>query len=154
MKIELTKEQYKNLIILVEIGGWPLGILSDAIEDGEDYEKRNDKAEELQNYLLKYAEDFGCKDLVGEFDGKRYLKEKIIDGDVYPVIEDYVDFEMQDGLANELAIRDFRQEHSEAEIKKMGKENGGYFGVALYDYEKKYWEEFENYGYDRLEVKK
>jgi hypothetical protein len=35
----------------------------------------------------------------------------------------------------------------------MAKENHGYFGVALYDYEKKYWDEFEKNGFERLEVK-
>jgi hypothetical protein len=58
-----------------------------------------------------------------------------------------------DGIANELAWRDFRRDHTEAELKKMSKENHDYFGVELYDYEKKYWDEFEKYGYKRLEIK-
>ncbi len=154
MNIEFTKEQYKNLIVLVEIAGWPLGILSDAYEDDNNkYEEKNDMAEELQNHLLKYAEDFSCKNLVEEFNGKRYLKEEVTDKEIYPVIEDYVDFEMQDGLANELAKRDFRKEHTEEEIKKIAKENGGYFGAVLHDYEKKYWDEFEKNGYERLEIR-
>lgn len=53
------------------------------------------------------------------------------------------EFDVHDTLSNKLAWRDFRQDHSSEEINQMKKENGGYFGVSLYDYEKKYWDEFE-----------
>lgn len=56
-------------------------------------------------------------------------------------------------LANELAWRDFKRKHSNEEITEMSKENGGYFGVPLYDYEKKYWDEFEKRGFERLEIR-
>jgi hypothetical protein len=59
---------------------------------------------------------------------------------------------MYDRLANKLAWRDFHENHSEEEIKKMSKENGGYFGVALYDYEKKYWDELDERGITRLKI--
>lgn len=152
MRIEFTKDQYKNLIIINGISGWILGILSDAIE-GNEYKEKCSKSEELENYLLGFAKDFGCETLTEEFDGKKYLTEKTTDKYIYPVIEDYVDYEIQDGLANELAKRDFRRDHTKEEIKRMAKENSGYFGAALYDYEKKYWDEFEMNGYERLEIK-
>ena len=134
------------------IAGWILGILSDAIGGGE-YKEKNKKANELESYILRYAESFDFNDLVEDFNGEKSLNEKAVDKYIHPVVEDYAEFEIHDGLANKLAWRDFDREHTKEEIEKMAKENGGYFGVALYDYEKKYWDEFEKNGYERLEIK-
>ena len=68
-------------------------------------------------------------------------------------MDDYDECELLNGLANKLAWRDFRRDYSETEREEMAEKNGGYFGVPLYAYEKKYWDEFEKYEYDRLEIK-
>ena len=36
--------------------------------------------------------------------------------------------------------------------ERMARENGDFFGVELYPYEEKYWNEFNEYGFDRLFV--
>jgi hypothetical protein len=152
MQIELTKEQYKNLIRMVNTTNNILGLLSDHIED-ERYKTMSKEAEEIENYLFGFAKDFECDDLVENWEGKIILSDKTSE-QFHEILDDYDDFILFDSLVNKLAWRDFYRDHSEPEIKEMAKRNKGYFGVELYDYEKKYWDEFEKYGYDRLEIKK
>ena len=142
MKIELTKDQYRNLITTNAIGNGVLGILGDSLAD-TDYKERSKLMDEVENHLLSYAKEFGCDDLVDE----EYYEEKI-----QPILNDFEEFSLCDGLSSELARRDFKKEHARAEIRRMAKENAGYFGVEMYDYEKKYWDEFDKHGYERLEI--
>jgi len=151
MKIELIKEQYKNLVMMSDLAAGMLGILADHIED-EKYEKMSDEAEETKNYLLSFAKDFGCGDLVENWKGKTILSDKASE-EFQEIMDDFDDFILFDSLANKLAWRDFKKTYSKEEIKKMAEKNGGYFCVGLYDYEKKYWDEFEKYDCDRLEIK-
>jgi hypothetical protein len=155
MQIEFTKEQYKNLIIANAISGWIFGILSDAI--GKEYKKKNQISEELEKHLLKYAKDFGIGDFIDEseiVEGENYLDEWVTDKYIYPVIKDYVDFEVEDTISNELAWRDFQRDYTKEQIKEMEKKKGSdYFGPELYKYEKKYWDEFAKHGFSRLGIK-
>jgi hypothetical protein len=152
MQIELTKGQYKNLIRMVNTTNSILGLLSDHIED-ERYKIMSKEAEVIENYLLSFAKDFECDDLVESWEGKIILNDKTNE-QFHEILDDYDDFILFDSLVNKLAWRDFYRDHSESEIREMAKRNKSYFGVELYDYEKKYWDEFEKYGYDRLEIKK
>ncbi|MEI6498500.1 MAG: hypothetical protein WCO23_00910 [bacterium] len=153
MKIELTKEQYKNLIITNAIGNAVFGILGDSLED-TDYKTRSNTMDKLEDYLLSFAKEFDLNDLTEEFNNKTVLNEEYYEEKIQPILTDFEEVSLFDDLSNELAKRDFRRDHSRAEIREMTKENGGYFGVEMYDYEKKYWDEFEKYGYDRLEIVK
>lgn len=128
-----------------------LGILGDSLPD-TDYKRRSDRMNELEEYFLKYAKDFDCGEFVEEFEGKDVFEEKAYEKHIMSIIFDYDEGQLMSNLANKLAWRDFREEHSDKEIEKMGKENGGYFGVELYDYEKKYWDEFEQHGFNRLMI--
>jgi len=151
MKIDLTKGQYRELIVMSAIANSVFGILGDALS-GTDYKKRSDTMEKLEEHLLQYANLFDCGDLAQDHNGKNILDDEHYENIILPIIDDYDELELFNGLANKLAWRDFVREHTDAKRKEMAKKNGGYFGVALYDYEKKYWDEFEKYDYDRLEV--
>jgi hypothetical protein len=72
MNIELTKEQYRNLIYLSVIGNSVLGILGD---DYKGYKKQSLRCEELEDYLLKYAQDFHGEDLRDFYEGNPTIKE-------------------------------------------------------------------------------
>ena len=130
-----------------------LGVLGDMTEGEADYKKRSDKMEELEEYFLQYAGDFGCDEFVETREGKNVFDDEMYEECILSIIDDYDEFVLFDSLANKLAWRDFNRDHTEEEMDNMAKENGGYFGVAIYDYEKKYWDEFEKNGFDRLEVK-
>lgn len=151
MKISITKEQYKELITAVSVADAIFGVLGDMMAD-TDYKKRSSEMDKLEEYFLKYAKDFYCEELIQEEDGKKILNDEVYENSIFPIIEDYEEFVVQDRLANKLAWRDFRKEHSEKELAEMAKENRGYFGVELYDYEKKYWDEFEEYEFERLRI--
>lgn len=151
MKINLTKEQYKQLIEMVTLSNGIVGVLGDMVS-GEKYKKRSDKMDAMEKYLLQFAPDFGCDDLTQKHNG-----EVVLDGDYYenkilPTICDHEDFALHDGLANKLAWRDFRRDHTPEEIDAMSEAHHGYLGVELYDYEERYWDEFDKHEFDRLEV--
>lgn len=153
MKINITKEQYKNLIKGIAIANSVMGILGDAVSE-EEYKSQSDDLEELENYLLQYADDFGCREFV-QYDGECViLDDEFYEDKIMSIMGDYEEYIAYDFFANELAWRDFKRDYSEEEIKKMAEKNGDYFGVELYDYEKKYWDEFEENGVERVDVKK
>lgn len=151
MKINLTKAQYRNLILMSSLTSSIFGILKDSLDD-EEYASQSNKMNELDEYLLQFAYDFDCEELVEKYEGKNVLKDDIYEKMTMSVLEEYGECETFDTLANKLAWRDFMKDHTEEEIKKMSKKNGGYFGVALHPYEKKYWYEFEKNGFKRVRI--
>ncbi|OGY31401.1 MAG: hypothetical protein A3C02_01275 [Candidatus Andersenbacteria bacterium RIFCSPHIGHO2_02_FULL_45_11] len=151
MNIELTKKQYRDLIAAVAINDGIFGILGDTLPD-TGYKKRSKETEKLESHLLQYAKDFDSSDLSEDFEGRPVLDSEVYETKIMPILDDFEEFAIHDGLANKLAWRDFKREHTKADMEKMAKKNGGYFGVVIYDYEKKYWDEFEKHEYSRLEI--
>lgn len=153
MKIELSKEQYKDLLTMGELASSIVGVLGDSISDGgHNYKEMSERFENVQKEILKHAREFGCENLIEEFEDEIIITERFYEDVIFPIIEDNNEMEIFEGLAGELARRDFRRDHTEQEIGEMAKRNSGYFGVELHAYEKKYWDEFAGYGYDRLEI--
>lgn len=128
-----------------------IGILGDTMPE-KDYKEKSVNMDDLEKYLLQFAKEMDCKEMIDEFEGKIFLDDDFYSEIMDTIISDYDDHILFDSLANELAKRDFHRDHSKEEIKKMAKKNGGYFGVALHDYEKKYWDEFEKHGMERLVI--
>ncbi|PIZ45199.1 hypothetical protein COY32_05465 [candidate division WWE3 bacterium CG_4_10_14_0_2_um_filter_41_14] len=151
MKIDLTQEQFRQLIELSSIGSSVFGILGYSIEKN-DYKKRSVEMEELETHLLQYANDFDCSDLTDKDGEEIYVKEAYYEETILPTLDDYDDLILHDNLANKLAKRDFVNTHTPDEIEKIANEHNGYLGVQLYDYEKKYWDEFENHDFERLKI--
>lgn len=151
MKINITNKQYRDLVAMSRIANDVMGILGDVIDD-KPYKEQSDRWEDLHSYLLDFAKDYDCGDLVEEWKGKIILNDKTSEK-LQEISDDYDDYILWSALANKLAWRDFRNDHSDAEMEKMAKENGGYFGVELHDYEKKYWDEFKENGFERLEIR-
>lgn len=152
MKINITKEQYRELITMSGITNTIFGLLGDALPD-TDYKERSKKSDEFESYLLQFAGEFDYEESANDDDGEIVMDEEFCENDIIPILDEFEDFVLQDKLSNILAWRDFDREHTKAEKEKMAEKNGGYFGVALYEYEKKYWDEFEEHGFERLEVK-
>lgn len=148
MKINLTKKQYRQLIKAVSLANATLGILGDVSKES-DYKTQSNELEELEKYFLQFARDFDHEEVLGDSGG---MDDDFYTSAIMPILDDYDEYTTQTTLANKLAWRDFRKDHSKEEIEKMSEENSGYFGVEIYDYEKKYWDEFENHEFDRLEV--
>ena len=147
--ILVGKGEYETLLKCAVIAKTIYALMGDFIEDK--YKKEVHKIEELERSLSDLAKDFNLQDAFEE----NQLK---LEGKFYnDLMDDFGEFEewvLNDKLSNKLAWRDFERDYSKAERDAMAKKNGGYFGVALYDYEKKYWDEFEKYDYQRLEIKR
>jgi len=123
------------------------GTLGD-VQPETSYKERSKKTDDLEKYFLQYAREFDCEDIVnkGVLDDDFYINQ------VMNILDDYEEFTTQSNLANKLAKRDMRKDFTPDQIEKMVEENNGYLGVELYDYEKKYWDEFEENDFDRLVI--
>ncbi len=148
MKINITKKQYHQLIKGISLANATLGILGDVSRES-DYKSQSNELNELEDYLLQFAKDFDHVETLGESGS---LDDDFYTSAIMPILDDYDEYTTQTNLANKLAWRDFRKDHSEEEMQRMSEENSGYFGVEIHDYEKKYWDEFEAHEFDRLEV--
>jgi len=154
MKINLSKQQYKDLLASVAISNYIHELLDDAIESDEiDYEERADRTRELQSYLLEFAEAFGLPEAAELDEGELFLDEEYFDDEIQPIMDDFEEYVLHDTIPNILAWRDFDRDYTEEEQDKMAEENGDYFGVQLFPYEERYWREFEEHGFDRLFVR-
>ena len=150
MKINISKIQYENIIKALEISSFVYGDLSDFVE--KKYKKDVDTLENIQKDLLKYAKEFDFEKNTENFEGEVVLREEYYE----KLLDDlflYDDHQLFENLANKLGRRDFDRKFTEEEIEKMSEEHGGYLGVPLYDFEKKYYDEFNEYEYNRLYIK-
>jgi len=153
MKINITKKQYRQLIEMCEIACNIMGSLGDQMNDEQNnYKEKYREYENIEKYLLQFAPEMESKDLVEKYEEKLILSDKYYEDEIIPITEDYEDLILHDSLANKLAWRDFLNEHSKEEIEKMAENNNGYFGVEIFDYEKRYWDEFEEHEFDRLKI--
>ncbi|MDP2684239.1 MAG: hypothetical protein Q8P20_04225 [bacterium] len=135
MQIEINKEQYKDLIMMSSIASSVFGMLGDSENTG-DYKKQSLRMDGLEAHLLGSAKDFGCSELAQNDEGAVILNDEFYEDVVMPILEEYEEMQTFDLLANKLAWRDFRKEHTKNKMDKMAEQNGGYFGVEVYEYEK------------------
>jgi len=150
MKIELTKEQYLNLLKMAHIANSVLGILGDVLPEPE-YKEKSNEAESLEDYFLSYARDFGCDNLVEDFHGKTLMKDEIYEK-IQEIMDEYDDYIFWNELEVRMGKRDFERTMTE-EDKKYIKENKGWYPERIHDIYEKYRKEFETHGIDRLEIK-
>jgi len=150
MKIELSKEQFINLLKMSDIANNVLGILGDVLP-GTDYKKASDRMEGIEEYLLGYAKDFRCEDMTEEFHGKTLLKDEIYE-EIREIMDEYDDYIFWDELETRMGKRNFERTIT-TDDKKDIKENEGWYPNRIHELYEKYRDEFEKYGIDRLEIK-
>lgn len=150
MKINLTHKQYETLIKALETSSFVYGTLTDFVD--EEYRKDLVSIESMAEDLLAHARVFNFSNNVEVFMNKDILKEEYYKKIFDDVIEydEYITFK---NLANKLGMRDFKEKYTTKEIEDMAEKSKGYLGVPLYDFEKKYYDEFNEYEYNRLYVK-
>lgn len=150
MEIDLTREQYLNLLTISHIANSVLGILGDVLPETE-YKKKSDEMEDLEDYFISYAQNFGCDDLIERFHGKTLMKDEIYEK-INEIIEDYDDYIFWNELEVRMGKRDFKRTIT-TDDKKYIKENKGWYPERINELYDKYRNEFEKYGIDRLEIK-
>jgi len=151
MQIELSKEQYRNLLEMSHIANSVLGILGDVLPEETNFKKKSDEMTELEDYFISYAKDFGCEDMTEEFHEKTLLKEDVYEK-IQEIMDEYDDYIFWNELEVRMGKRDFERTITE-EDKKYIKENKGWLPERIHEIYDKYAEEFENHGIDCLEIK-
>ena len=142
MQIELTNEQYRQLLELVSLGNGVLGTVGDLSED-QVYEAKSMEGEDMQSYLLGFA---------GEFDSEDLLKEEMYQEHILPIMMDYEDLVTYDNLSTQLAWRDINREMSEEQVNEMVEKYEDQLEEKISAYEDEYRQEFARFGLTHLEV--
>lgn len=149
MTIELTKEQFANIIRSVCIANDILGVLSDMVS--EKYNKRADEIEELKKYLLHCAEENNYSEVFDYYYGDIIVNDYISD-EADEIREEYEEFIFWDELEYRLANRDLEKTLSEEEKKSVFEDYLLYF-KKLKEFSQKYSQEFMTRGIERLYIK-
>lgn len=145
MKIELDKKEFKNLILLVAIGEYIRGGLAD--ERGEDFTYW----EKIKEKILNIAKDNDMDEMIEDYKGRIIMSERL-SNEVDRIIEDHNESEFWHLLEVRLGQRDFYREATEKELETIEDNHGILPYGKINNYYKKYEEEFEENGLERLEI--
>lgn len=146
MNIELTNEQFKELLLNVEIG---LHVRESVYTEKED--ERAESLRDLGKYLLGMADKFGCADMVCECEGEKHINDETTDEEIGAVIDEFLSRNFWDDLITELGQRDLGESLTEDQIKTLEEKPESICELGT-KYFEKYEEEFEEYGVGRLRV--
>ena len=148
--ISLTDKQFALLLRSVTVASSIYGIMGDFVDD--EYKKISNDIDEVEKMLCSRVYEFGLGKATQKYEGSYVIDlESEWYKKVFDEIMDYDDHVTYSNLANKLGWRDFEQTYSQEEIRKMA-DKTGYLGVPLYNFEKKYWDEFDRHEYNRLEI--
>ena len=103
MKIELTREQYRKLIVLAHLG-------EHMINTPPEEENEDDDARELLTHLNAHAKDFDSEDLLARAEDEKYYGTRLLNETTFKFIEEYDDDMFWNDLALHLAMRDLEDE--------------------------------------------
>ena len=148
MKIEFTKEQFKNLLETVYLGNW----MANAIHNGSKEDPIHKGIEDIENYVFSFAKEFGFEKYVDDEDAKsgEFFPTNEFDELAQKYIEEYDEKCFWDELFYRFSDRDFERKYTDKEISKMEMKE-------LFEKEepfrKKWDDEFINHGIERLEIK-
>ncbi len=150
MKINLTNKQYDILLKLVGLGTMVVDTLDEVQVLPEFLTlKEYEEIDELDNYLLSFAKDFGCEDLVEEIDGF-YNTSLEFENTVLPMMDAFVSNMFYEDLIRRLVLRDFATIYTEDQIEKMTEDEAHRNKEIIM---KKYIDEFEKNDLKNLVVK-
>ncbi len=145
MKIFFSKREYHTLVEMIEVASW-------VIADNETEENKKKRYDEMEQKILSYAKDFGLDEhVVFDKEMNRYFTTKDFEENyIIDHIDAYDNDTFWEELINRLAQRDFVAEHSDQDIKEMDIREKF---QKLAAYERKYSQEFKEYGLERIIIK-
>ncbi len=143
MKINFTKKQYAKLIRTAYIAEW-------VINSYNLHKDRNKDYDDLLEYILSFAKDYGMKEMVDISGGKIY-PSRLLDEDeeTRSFLDKYSEENFWDELIDRLALRDFNKHYSKEEIQKMDfleRES------KIDPFREKYAKEFKKNGLGRIQI--
>lgn len=145
MQINLTKEQFKEMLLAAMLYSWICGSLAEG--RGEDFSKY----EKLTDYLLKIANDEEMFDLVENFEGNLVPSDELAEEEG-EIMDKFGEDEFWERLVRYLGKRDFYRDMTKEEKREAKKNN--WLPERVHEFYERYNKEFEEYGVERLEVKK
>jgi hypothetical protein len=104
--IELSRDQYRNLLNIVFLGQWMTLSCTDQDEDN---------VLDLEQSIFSYARQFESADLI-EYDEEiqLYFPSFEFEEKAFDLVDDYDDFMFWDGLAERLAKRDLYKKYGDS----------------------------------------
>jgi hypothetical protein len=143
IKIELTREEYRNLLKLVYLGHW----VANSHRDEPIAE-----LDETENLIYSYAKNFDSTDII-DIDSKleRYYPSFDFETEMDPYIQEYDEYTFWDELAWRLTDRDFDNKYDPAQALVMTTEEILRKKDAMVE---KYLEEFDHNGLENIELRK
>jgi len=143
VQISLTKEQYKTLVELVDLGQW----MANATRT-----KRIKKYDEMEQLVFSFTKQAGLQECVDYDDEMKmyFLLREFEESTIFPLKEEYDDYTFWEELAHRLADRDMLKQFGEKELAGMPRDEMNKVRDALIG---KYENESVEHGIDRLEIK-
>ena len=145
MKINFTKKQFETLLKLAYMGNWVVN--SHRLFEGEN--KRMEKYDDIEKYLLSFAKEFGLEKYVDIDNEKMYPSIELEEDETDELIDEYDNETFWEELIDRFARRDFVREYGEEEISKMDTMERI---KKDHPFLEKYQDEIYKYGIDRLEI--
>jgi hypothetical protein len=144
VKIDFTKEQFRQLIRLVMLG---TNVDTAVLEErGQPF----DHVYALEDYLLDKAHDFELDGMVEKVDGEMFPSKKL-EAETERIMREYDDDTFWFKLETELGQRDFYETLSFKELRAI-KEGQEPMPEAVKEFYEKYAEEFSRHRADRLRI--
>lgn len=148
MFIELSKEEYRDMLKCVIVANNVYGILGDAVSD--EYKRQSTAVELLQKKILAYAAQFESQDLAETFHGELILSDDFSER-MDEVLSDYDIETFWHELELRLGKRDFERTMTPQEKEEIEK-NGGWLLARIQSCYDRWADEFETHGTERLEI--
>ena len=154
MKIELDSKQYRDLMITIGIADGVLEMLREGLPEEKNgaYIRQSDRIWALESHLLGYAKDMDCEDMAETHGGELTLSDAVFEQEVTPLLDHYNEYMVYDAMASELAWRDIVREIGAEEAEKLESANDEKSLERIQKYEAKYWDEFDQHDFNRLEI--
>ncbi len=142
VQINLTKEQYKTLVELVDLGQW----MANAIRT-----KRIKKYDDMEQLVFSFTKQAGLQDCVDYDDEMKmyFLLREFEESTIFPLKEEYDDYTFWEELAHRLADRDMLKQFGEKELADMPKDEMNKVRDSLI---RKYEDESVEHGIERLAI--
>jgi len=146
MGIDLTKKQYRDLLLSVIIGTY----IREAVDESNGKDIKHTR--ELEDYLMTFAKDFDSEDMIENFEGKFLVPSDAVTKEYHDhYIDEFAEDSFWHNLITRLGQRDF-DKHATKEERDKVKKNDGWLTGVIDKYYQKYENEFEERDIDRLEV--
>lgn len=145
MQVELTREQYRQLLVLLFLGEW---VANETLPEGE----RRAELQQVADYLYAMAPNFACEDWVEycEDCGSHHANEAMEQA-LFPIIDEYDEDTFWDVLSHHLAYRDVMIAAGSND-KDRDKDIPKELEMRLWRRKEQYEQEFQKHGLDHVRL--